>query len=83
MRTPRRLVERAPRKSTRRVAIAVLCVALPVGLGSCSRPEANPDIRISGDRSKAVPETTTTSTTTTEAPTTTLYYSDPANIPQS
>lgn len=61
----------------RKICGLVLAATAVVTVGSCSRPDANPAVRITGDRSLAIPSTEpTTSTSTTVAPTTTLFYGD-------
>jgi len=55
-------------------AVAALCLTL--GSAGCSQPEKNAEIRITGDREKAVPTTEETTTTTTSTTTTTLFFAD-------
>jgi len=53
----------------------VAIAAATLTFAGCSRPAPNDAVRITGERTDAVPVTEpTTTTSTTAAPTTTLYY---------
>jgi len=61
-----------PRK---KICALVLTATAAAAIAGCSRPDANPAVRITGDKSLAIPSTTaTTTSTTTEPPSTTLFY---------
>lgn len=61
-----------PRK---KICALLLAASVTVAAAGCSRPDANPAVRITGDKTEAVPTTDpTTTTSTSEAPTTTLFY---------
>lgn len=58
-----------------KICALVLAASAAVGLAGCSRPDANAPVRITGDKTEAIPATdATTTSTTTEAPPTTLFY---------
>ena len=58
-----------------RTKLCVLSMAAATLLTGCPRPDTNAPVRITGDKSLAIPSTApTTTTSTTVAPTTTLFY---------
>lgn len=58
-----------------RIKLGVLAVAATTLLTGCPRPDANPPVRITGDKSLAIPSTAVpTTTSTTLAPPTTMFY---------
>jgi hypothetical protein len=52
----------------------LIALAISFGAASCSKPEANPPVKITGDHDLAVPTTGTTTSTSTSTTTTTLFY---------
>ena len=58
----------------RLVPPVLIAVAISFGAGACSKPEANPPVKITGNENAAVPVTGPTTTTSTSTTTTTLYY---------
>ena len=61
-----------PRK---KICALVLAASATVAFTGCSRPDVNAPVRITGDKTLAVPTTdATTTTSTTEVPSTTLFY---------
>jgi hypothetical protein len=58
----------------RLVPPVLIALAISFGGASCSKPEANPPVKVTGEEVKAVPTTGPTTTTSTSTTTTTLYY---------
>lgn len=56
------------------IGSATLAAMLLFGAASCTEPDPDPPIRVSGDPGKAIPETTSTTSTTIPATTTTAYF---------
>jgi hypothetical protein len=52
----------------------LIALAISFGAASCSKPDANPPVKITGQQDKALPTTSSTTTTGTSTTTTTLYY---------
>ena len=61
-------------KPRRLLGTTLLAASIIAGTAACSKPEANPEVVITGDPDKANPTVDTTTTSTTAAPTTTLFY---------
>jgi hypothetical protein len=58
----------------RLVPPVLIAIAVSFGAASCSKPEANPPVKITGQQDLAVPTTGPTTTTSTSTTTTTLFY---------
>lgn len=59
-----------------KICAVLLASSAALAFTGCSRPDPNPPVRITGDKTQAIPSTEpTTTTSTTVAPSTTLYYS--------
>jgi hypothetical protein len=61
-------------RSPRSVTTALVALVVAFGAAGCSRPEANPPMKVTGDPAAAIPSTAPTTTTSTSTTTTTLFY---------
>ena len=58
----------------KRMSVAIVGLAVLAGTAGCARPDPNPPMRVTGDKSEAIPATSTTTSTSTSTTSTTLYY---------
>ena len=61
-------------RSPRSVSTALVALALLIGAAGCSRPDPNPPMVVTGDKTAAVPTTVPATTTSTSTTTTTMFY---------
>lgn len=61
-------------RPSRSVSTALVALVALAGTASCSKPDPNPPMRVTGEPSAAVPEVPETTTTSTSTTTTTMFY---------